>query len=399
MTQMNTEQGHAPTPAEQEVLTAPVRRTFSIGLPRCNDASERRFPLTPEAARQLTDNGFTVRMEAGAGATIHYTDAQYAQCGALVGSREDALGCDIVIHLAPMPVRDIQRMRRGAMLLSLFQLRRQKAASVRELLRRGIIAVALDLIEDTAGNTPFADILAEIDGRAAIARASSLLADADHGKGILLGGVAGVMPCEVTVIGSDLAACAAARSAVGLGAVVRMLDHDVYRLRAASRDLGPAAVVSSLHPRSLAGALRTADVVVYTPVSPELSLGLDEVASMKKGVVIFDLSDCPGKAFPSLPMVDLTVSSPVDIAPGKNSRVCYVNAGSLVPRTAAMAMSDAFLTMIHDIVTCEGLTNALKLLPGLQRATYTFMGKPVNPDIAAIAGMRHVDINIYLTLS
>ncbi len=79
--------------------------------------------------------------------------------------------------------------------------------------------------------------------------------------------------------------------------------------------------------------------------------------------------------------------------------MCYVNAGSSVPRTAAMALSDALITMLRDIVTCEGITNALKLLPGLQRAAFTFLGKAVDPDIAKLGGTRHVDINIYLTLS
>ena len=135
-----------PIPLEQEVAPASGRRMFSIGLPRCNDATERRFPLTPESARILVDEGFTLRMESDAGQSIHYTDGQYSRAGVRVGSREEALGCDIVLHLAPLAPPDIRKMRRGAMLLTLFSLHRQTLASVRELLSRGIIAIALDQI-------------------------------------------------------------------------------------------------------------------------------------------------------------------------------------------------------------------------------------------------------------
>ncbi|MDE5929885.1 MAG: alanine dehydrogenase, partial [Muribaculaceae bacterium] len=125
-----------------------------------------------------------------------------------------------------------------------------------------INCIALDLIENSDSRKPFADILNEIDGRAALAIASSLLADSVHGKGILMGGVAGIVPCEVTVLGSGFDALAAARTAIGLGATVRMFDNDSYSLREADRMLGPAVITSAMHPRVLVSALRSADVVV-----------------------------------------------------------------------------------------------------------------------------------------
>lgn len=347
----------------------------------------------------LIEQGFDIKMETGASSTIHYTDHQYTRSGVKVTTRNEALECDIVLHLAPLPPADIRRLRRGAMLLTLFSLCRQNIDSVRALLDRSVIAVAIDLIKDENGHTPFADILAEIDGRAAMSRAGSLLADSIHGKGILLGGISGIVPCEVTIIGSGIAARAAARSASGAGAMVRMFDHDVYRLRDATRELGAWVVTSALHPRVLHNALRTADVVVYTGVTPSMIINADTVSAMKRGVIVFDLSTDSGKAFPSLPTIDLSLASPLDISPTEPSRACYVNAGSAVPRTAAMALSNTFITLMNQLVDCEGVTNALKLLPGLQCAAYTFLGKAVNRHIAAIAGERHVDIDIYLTLS
>ncbi len=386
------------TPEEQPVATATSRKRISIGLPRNTDASERRFPLTPEGVSRLIEKGYAVKIEHEAAAPIHYSDNAYSRQGAELTDRHAALSCDIVINLSTLQPADIRKMRRGAMLLTLLCPDKLHAETVREMQRMAIVGVAVNNIADERGNMPFADILAEIDGRAAIATASSLLADASAGKGILLGGIAGLNPCEVTVIGSGIAAIAASRSALGLGAIVRMFDDDVYSLRAAVRDLGPGVIASSLHERVLTSALRTADVVIATPVQTKLTVGADDVEIMKKGVVIFDLDQVHGRVFPSLPTVDLAIA--ID-APGKTEgkRVCHVNAGSAVPRTAAMALSNTFITMLDSIITCEGLTNALKLTPGLRRGVFTFLGKITNPQVARTAGCRFTDINIFLQLS
>ncbi|MBD5210569.1 MAG: hypothetical protein HDS77_04785 [Bacteroidales bacterium] len=385
------------TPLEQPEVVTKARKRITIGVPRNIDASERRFPLTPEGVNRIIEKGYTVKIEHGAASSIHYSDNAYSRQGAELTDRHGALACDIVINLSTLSPADIRKMRRGAMLLTLLCPERLDAESIKELQNMSIMAIGVNLISDERGNFPFADILAEIDGRAAIATASSLLADATTGKGILLGGVAGLNPCEVTVIGSGIAAAAASRSALGLGAIVRMFDDDVYSLRAAVRDLGPGVIASSLHERVLTSALRTADVVIATPVQARLSLGAEVVDIMKKGVITFDLDASHGHVFPSMPTVDL--ASAISEVRTDGRRVCYVNAGSAVPRTAAMALSNTFITMFDSVMACEGLTNALKLTPGLRHGVFTFMGKITNPQVARKAGCNFTDINIFLQLS
>lgn len=386
------------TPLEKAAPTATSNRRISIGLPCNNDASEHRFPLTPEGVNRLIEKGYAVRIEHDAAASIHYSDNAYSRQGAELTDRQGALSCDIVINLSIPAPTDVKRMRRGAMLLTLLCPDKTHADSIAEMQRMAIVGVAVNNISDDRGNFPFADILAEIDGRAAIATASSLLADANAGKGILLGGIAGLNPCEVTVIGSGIAAIAASRSALGMGAIVRMFDDDVYSLRAAVRDLGPGVIASSLHERVLNSALRTADVVIATPIQSKLSIGVDAADTMKKGVVVFDLDARHGRIFPSMKTIDLAYA--IDTSRRtEGKRVCYVNAGSAVPRTAAMALSNTFITMLDSIITCEGLTNALKLTPGLRRGVFTFLGKVTNPEAAKAAGCRFTDINIFLQLS
>ena len=389
-----------PTAVEQPCETGSRRRRLTIGLPRNEEPAERRFPLTPEGAAQLIQRGFKVKMQENAAEPIHYDDAKYIRAGVDITTRAEALACDIVIHTAPMSLSDARCLRRGAMLLTLLKAACTDERTLRQLLERHVITIALDLVEDEKGHTPFADILAEIDGRASIAIASSLLADSQKGKGILLGGVAGIVPCETVIIGSGIAACAAARSAVGLGATVRMFDNDVYSLRQASHELGPWAITSSLHPRTLDNALRSADVVVATPTSTPFVLHSDTVKMMKRGVLTFDLTaDADGSAFPSMTPIDLALASAVDSTLRSENRVCYVRAGSAVARTASMALTNTLLTLLESIVSCEGPSNALKLHPGMQKATLTFFGKPVHQRTAAILHIRSIDISIFLTLS
>lgn len=386
---------NSPTPLEQLLKLATESRQASIGLPASKNPAERRFPLTPEIAGMLVARGFSVKIESGAASPIHYSDAAYSRLGVSVVERAEALRCDIVIHLAALSEADARALKRGCLLLTFLHPEQQTPGAIRHLLGKSVTSIALDQIADDEGKRPFADILHEIDGRASIAIASSLLADAIHGKGILLGGVAGVVPCEVTIVGSDIAGCAAARSATGLGATVRMFDNDAYRLRHAINELGPGVIASTLHPRVFESALRSADIVIGCCDGRHI-IDASLVDVMKRGVITFDLCPLPKPMFPSMPQIDLAQASPFDNAPDGSCRVCYVNAGNAVPRTAAMAMSDTLLTVIDGIIACDSTVNALKLKPELRRAAYTFIGRAVNPAIAAIIGHRPVDISLLL---
>lgn len=381
-------------PLEQVLETAKLRKKISIGLPKPSTGCDRRFPLTPEAAGMLVEQGFVVKMQAGGAADIHYEDEKYSRLGVNIVQHAEAIKCDIVICLSPIDSIDARLIRRGAMLLTMLDSVTWNPMTLKALIMGNVLTIALDLVSDGHHNHPFADILSEISGRSAIAIASALLADTVHGKGILLGGIAGIVPCEVTILGSGIDACAAASSAIGLGAIVRMFDNDVYRLRTALSGLGPGVSGSALHPRVLQSALRSADVVVATALNPLLSITGSVTAEMKIGVIVLDLFN-QHPTFPSLKQIDLSRGIPTDINLDGN-HICYTNPANAVPRTAAMAMSNALLTMFNEIFTCDGVTAALMLNNGLQAAALTFMGKAVNPTVASLVGVRHVDIKLLL---
>ena len=190
----------APIPLEEVLKATTVTRQAIVGLPASRGMLDHRFPLTPEGAGLLVSRGFRVKMERGAAAHIHYSDDAYSRCGVEIVDRPEAFAADIIIYLPALDLSDARQIKRGSLLLTFLHAEESDTEVLRTLLRRHVIALALEELPDEAGRKPFADILKEIDGRAAIAIASSLLADAVHGKGILLGGVAGVIPCEVMVI-------------------------------------------------------------------------------------------------------------------------------------------------------------------------------------------------------
>lgn len=378
------------TALEQPVLEDTLKHRITIGLPSGLERGERRFPVTPEGASQLIDRHIAVRMERGAGEPIHYPDSAYARVGVDVCGRAEALRADIIISPAPLAASEARTLRRGTLLITLLHAILSSPLYAKELLNAGVNVLAADLVNQD-GHRLVADILHEIDGCASIAIASALLTDPIHGKGILLGGVTGIVPCEVTVLGSGMGAIAAAHNALGMGATVRMFDGDLYSLRKASRVLNHVPIASAPHPNVLRSALKSADVVVVTPMRAPLTFDADDIALLKRRALIFDLTASAGSTFPGVPVVDLAAAS-VQTMEASSAAVCYANVGCRVPRTAAMAMSNTLVANIDAVTASLG---TLAEIPAAMRpAMVMFWGKCVNPSCADILGLRALDINL-----
>ncbi len=382
----------SPTPQAAPVAVADDRMRFSIGLPAADNA-EQRFPLTPEAAAELIADRCRIVMEADAAKTIHYSDAAYANAGVEISGRTEALGCDIVVTLGVLSVADVEKMRRGATLLT-FTTKLIAAGKqvVARLLQRNITAVGLDLIADAHDNHPFADILAEVDGRAAIAVAVAMMANPSLGKGILLGGVPGIMPCETTIIGSSHAARAAARAASGLGSIVRIFDNDTFALRHALHSLGPWAIGSVLHRRTVETAVTAADIIILA--NAPAGFYSDYKSRMKRGVIFIDITGTTIGESPAK-VCDLALTPPC-----RPSADCvFINPGGSAPRTAAMAISNALLGLFAETGFYVAAVNTLRVNPLLQKAILTFRSRVVNEDVAMFSGIRLTDLSLFLNLS
>lgn len=375
----------------EEPLAEPtLKRQITLGLPSGLPRGERRFPVTPEGSAQLADRNIAVKMERGAGEPIHYPDSAYARAGVNICERTEALRADIIVSPAALSEAEARTLRRGTLLITLLSAVTGNKQYAKALLDAGINVVAADLINHE-GHRLIGDILHEIDGCASIAIASALLTDPIHGKGILLGGVTGIVPCEVTVLGSGMGAIAAAHNALGMGATVRMFDSDLYSLRNASRVLNHIPIASAPHPRVVSTALKTADIVVVTPMRSPLVFGPEEISQMKRRAMIFDLTATAGSTFPSIPVTDLATPA-LRTVEATGARVCYTNVGCRVTRTTAMAMSNALVANIDAVTSSLG---SLAEIPSAMRpAMVMFWGKCMNPTCAEILGIRALDINL-----
>jgi alanine dehydrogenase len=375
---------------QEDMLTsATSRRRIALGCPD-GSRQDARFPLTPEAVASIVRAGVDVMIQSGAGATIHYPDEAYAAAGATLTDRTACIStADVVLSLPELTMAEVRSMRRGSVLLTLSGSLYGSLPMSRELIRSGVASLALDLL--TMGTArPFAEAMHQIDGCAAIAVAAAMLADKVDGKGILLGGVTGIAPCEVMVVGSGFGAIAAARRACGAGALVRMFDDDLAALCRAENALPAGAVVTSaMHPHVVEGALRSADVVVVTPTDRPLQLpdGADQL--LKAHALVFDITGAtPSAAFPSLEVVDLSGERRQP-----KGRACFVNVGFQVPRTVAMAMSNVLMRLVPSISDPDAWATAHP------EALMTLFGKPVNAALARLLHMRCIDPNLLTSLS
>ncbi|MCM1022112.1 MAG: hypothetical protein NC343_07415 [Muribaculum sp.] len=391
---MSLQQEHITEPQLAE--TATQRRRISIGFLSSAEAGELRFPITPEGAELLINYGFTIMIQEGAGAPIHYPDQRYIQAGAMISKRSETLHADIVVSMAQLQLADVALLRKGAMLLSLISQHSLSSEFVTSLLKRHVTFVALEKIVAPNGNRPFADVLLEIDGRAAMAVASAILLRPEYGKGILLGGIPGVIPCEIMIIGSGLGARAAATAAIGVGAQVRMFDNDVYGLRETTKQFGSAVATSVLQPHVVENALRSADVVIASPARGFNGFSAEQLSKAKKGVVLIDISPLNTAIFPSEKQMPVVNTRPSQI-PGQ--RVCFRSIGNAAPRTAAMAMSNTLINSFAPLAKLDGNLSLVQTEPGIQAAVCTFMGKAVNVEFARAAGQRPIELNLLLSCS
>ena len=385
------------------VVTTTDRRRVSIGLPANSAGGEKRVPLTPEAVKWLVDSfdnnpALSVIIESGAGQDIHYTDARYSHCGASVRDHASTLRADIVITSAGLPPADVAALKRNSLWITLLSPDRIDADILRAVLRRHITVISLMHVTDSSGRRHISDTLAEVEGRAAITVSAGLLADGIYGKGILLGGVAGIVPCEVVVIGAGIAGIAAAKGASGAGATVRVFDDNPSKLRQLTDSCSGMVIPSSLHREVFLRAVATADIIINTLPSPycgKARLSADDLSTLKKEAIIIDTSG--GDAFPSIRNTDLTPAPDKPLY--QTGHRCFTNVCNAVPRTASMAISNCLVPLIEKIVTAPTIIDSVRMEQSIKAGLVAIGGQIVNRDAAAASSLNFVDPSIFLHLS
>lgn len=383
-------------PQEQLLGVMSGNRRLSIGLPAEHNGGEKRFPLTPEGVALLTQAGFAVLVERGAGEGIKYSDLHYTEAGAQAVEAAEVFGCDVILKITPLNEQEAALIRAGVLLLTLLQPQYQSAAVIGILMQKKVTAVAIDRITDEQGRYLFADILDEIDGRAAIVLASELLSNRSGGKGVLLGGVPGVAAAEVLIVGGGLAGRAAARAACGLGALVRVFDNDFYRLRATQLEVSPSVFTSNMHPHVLENAMRSADVVIGTEVPDRGRLGMNYIEMMKRGALLFDLCMDKGGCFETSSCSEAPCNKVYERCGVLH--YCLSSVGSAVARTASMALSNLLVPLLMTLNDASMIYGHIKSDDRLRNAVYLFGGKLTHKELSIRLGLPCYDMALFMSM-
>ena len=380
-------------------LTKVSNRLF-IGIPREKKDEERRLALTPEAVDMLTDAGHQVLVETGAGLGINYSDNRFSEAGAqIVETDKEVFQADIILKILPPSKEEIEMMRPRATLCSMIHFNLFSQDTYEAMIAKKINAVAYELMANEKDHYPILNTISEIEGTTAVTIASSLLSNIQGGKGLLLGGIPGVAPTEVIIIGAGTAGTVAARTALGMGATVKIFDNNIHKLRILQNTLGQKVFTSNFHPKVLHNAFLSADVVIgamsYINIHRRYLIAEDLIRNMKKGALIIDLRINQGGCFETT--CNLSSSDPEIFEQYGVLHYCKPSVSNSVARTTSMAFSNIFVSMLIALGDAGSLQVMIKEDNCFRTGTYLYAGKPVNNYVSNHFNILSNNLDIYLS--
>jgi alanine dehydrogenase len=371
---------------------------LSIGIPKENTLVETRLPLTPEGVAIVTEEGHSVYIQRGAGIPMQYSDLQYSEAGAfMVEDASEVFSADLVMKIAPPTLAELNMMHDRSAIMSMLQLTNLSADCLKLMMSKKLNAIAYELIKDEQKQFPVVSSISEIEGNTAIAVAAELMSNERGGKGILLGGVAGITPTEVLILGAGITGSVAARTALALGASVKIFDHDINKLRKIQHYLGQQVFTSVIHPTVLFKALSTADAVIgnlrYINGSERFMVSEELVKTMKPGAIIIDMSVDQGGCFETSEC--RTLQNPVFEKHGV-IHYCVPNISARVARTSSVALSNIFAPILLKIGNSGSVDSAIIESSGFRHGAYIYGGVLVNRLIGTYYGIASNDIGLLL---
>lgn len=409
---MSDKEKKIPLPGE---LTDPFRQTQTetlqvqprqqelfIGIPKEVTLNERRIALVPSGAFNLTSRGHRVIVETEAGSLSSYSDHDFSECGAEIAysAQEVYEKANVIIKVAPPTLEEIDLMQPGTILISPLQLPIISAEYLYRLKNRRIIALAMEYLQNESGVFPIVRIMSEMAGISAIQTAAHLLSSSSGGPGILLGGISGVPSAKVVILGGGVVAEYATRTALGMGAEVRVFDDNIHKLMRLQNAVGRQLYTSALNPVYLKRELVTADVAIgaihaeqgRTPVV----VNEEMVRAMRAGSVIIDLSIDQGGCFATSQLTSL--KSPT-FTKHDVIHYCVPNMVAAVGRTASAAISNILAPLLIKAEGARSFEHYIFSQQGLRHGVYTYRGCLTNAYLGRRFEMRSTDIDLLLTSS
>jgi len=385
---------------QESLMEMKVRnQNLFIGIPRETSFQENRIALVPESVALLVNNGHQVLVETNAGKNANFTDTDYSEAGAQIAftTEEVYKNAKLILKVAPPSDTELELMQERQTLLSILQIAMQKRDFVSRLKNKRITALAYEYMRDETEVLPVIQAMSEIVGSTSILIAAEYLSNTMSGKGELLGGVTGVPPTEVVIIGAGTVGEYAARTALGLGAQVKVFDNNLYKLRRIQRNLGQKLYTSTIVPSFLMKALRTADVAIGAVHAKEgrapIYVTEEMVSEMRFGSVIIDVSIDQGGCFETSEVTNHT--HPVFRKYGV-IHYCVPNIASRVARTASYAMSNIFTPILLNVGEEGGIDEFLWSNKTVRSGIYLYKGTVTNKFVSEHCRLPYRDLNLLM---
>ena len=387
------------SPKEEPAMIGTRRNKLFIGIPKDGSNLDKRVPLTPSAVSVLVNNGHRVLIESKAGEASRFKDTDFSEAGAEITlDRKQVYEAEIILKVSPPPMEEVKMMRPNQVLISPLQLSTVKTEYIQELIKRKVTAIAFEYVKDDSGAFPFVRSMSEIAGSTSILIASEYLSHEHHGKGILLGGISGVAPSKVVILGAGVVGEYAARTALGLGATVKIFDNNIYKLMRLQNNIGLRLFTSIFDPDVLEMELVTADVAIgaihaeagRTPVI----VTEDMVSKMRPGSVIVDVSIDQGGCFETS---EVTTFKKPTYTKFDVIHYCIPNIPSRVSRTASYAISNILSPLLLKCSQYGSMDKLLHQSLPERNGTYVYKGCLTNEHIGERFGLKYMDLNLLFT--
>ncbi len=386
-------------PQEEKLEIGKKKKNLRIAVAKESAHDENRVALAPHAVELLVLNGHDVIIEKDAGKTANFEDIMYSEVGGMiVDDKTEIYKSDIIVKVAPLNKDELELLKGNQVIISSFQIATQNTEYIQKLMQKRVTALGYEYLMDRKNEvSPVVQSMMEISGTTSILIAAEYLSNANNGKGEMLGGISGISPTDVVILGAGTAGEFAARTALGLGASVKVFDRSIDVLRDIQERLGSRIFTSVIQPRVVAKALRTADVVIGAiPSENDLQTFLvseEAVKQMKPYSVIIDLRIDQGGCFETSEITSF--KSPVY---RKHNVVhyCVPNIPSRVARTASYALSNILGNMILDLGDSGGINQLIKQHAGIRSGIYVYNGVLTKESIANRFGLPFQDINLLM---
>ncbi|HLP51472.1 MAG TPA: alanine dehydrogenase [Chitinophagales bacterium] len=383
-------------PMEQPSMVAQRKSKLFIGIPKERSFQEHRIGLTPESVKTLVANGHRIMIERDAGRDSSFFDNDYSEAGAEISdSREEVFGADIVIKIAPAQLDEIQMLQVGATLISPIHLPTLKKEYIQLLMKKKVTALAYEYTNDDARRFPFVRAMSEIAGNSVILLAAEFLSNANDGKGILLGGISGVPPAKVVILGAGVVGVFAARAAIGLGAIVSVFDNNVFKLQRLQEKVNCRLFTSTISPGILEQELQTADVAIGAIHSKQgrtpVIVTEEMVSKMKAGSVLIDVSIDQGGCFETS---QITSHADPTFTKYDVTHYCVPNIPSRVSRTASHAFSNILTPILLRCGELSGMKNLIYEDGGIRNGIYLYKGNLTNEHLSNLFGIKNSNLDL-----